>query len=176
MMLMLVLVIVLSVFAVGIYIYVRGNNQATQYVDNSQIIAQDTQFVTSQHSSVDKIDNAFLVGKSFDYFCTSGESGTFKSDGSITIKYGTSQGDAPVNPISARWELKSGQLMMYDTSNDKLVDSAKNFKLYNFSGDTFAVSEGVGCDSMIIGPNFIKNENFFRSAPSAYFEAGLNSK
>ena len=119
-----------------------------------------------------KIDSSFLAGKTYDYFCASGEWGTFKNDGSIVVNHGTSQGDDPVSPIVAKWEFKNDQLTI--SSANKLISSAKNFKLYNFLGNTFAVSEGNGCDSMIIGPDSIKNEEFYNSAPSEYFEAGAN--
>lgn len=162
-----VIIIVVLLAAAGFFVYQYFSTQNT----NNQSQGQNQQKIANQadvrscitDSVAQSLDATFLTGKSFTFFCASGEWGTFEKNGKIVVSEGVSQGSAPINPINARWEIKNGSLLIYNSANNQLVHNSNNFKFFNFSGDIFAMSEGVGCDSMIIGPSVDKNGQFYQN-------------
>jgi len=155
----IIIVVVAVIFFGGVFAYQHFTKSQTPISEKTSDQFDYRNRITGGVNQ--NLDATFLSGKVFTNFCTSGEWGTFQSDGKIVIEYGTSEGDTPRSPIPSRWEIKNGDLSIYRNSNNQLVEGPKNFKFFNFSGDVFAISDGMGCDPMIIGPDFTKNGQFF---------------
>jgi len=111
---------------------------------------------------------SFLIGKSLVKYCTSGTWGTFESNGRIVLNFGVPEASTPISPIVATWEIKNGELTIIFNNSvyGHVIMSGKDFKFFNFSGNIFAASSGLGCASMIIGPNKAENLQFIQNIPN----------
>lgn len=110
-----------------------------------------------------KLTKETLVGKKFENFCMSGESGTFNPNGRLPVSWGLDYaGPNDTRPSSGigKWEIIEGKLEVSGTAiSDRIYD---NLRFYEYKGDLFAIPKDSAC-SMFIGPSSEKIDDFYKN-------------